>query len=77
VLLADASLEVYRGIWLKVSPQLVTQFGDASGGAVRFVAGLNLLPRTHWNVVLNWYYDRDRKTDDSSRTLLAQLHLYL
>ena len=76
-LLSDAAFEVYRGVWLKLSPQLLTEFGDASAGVVRFVVGLNLLPRTHWNVVLNWYHDRDRKTDGSARTLLAQLHLYL
>jgi hypothetical protein len=76
-LVGDAAFEVHRGVWLKLSPQLHTEFGDPSAGIVRFVAGLNLLPRTHWNVVLNWYHDRDRKTDGSARTLLAQLHLYL
>jgi hypothetical protein len=76
-LLSDAAFEVYRGVWLKFSPQLQTEFGDASAGIVRLVVGVNLLPRTHWNVVLNWYHDRDRTTDGSARTLLAQLHLYL
>jgi hypothetical protein len=76
-LLSDAALEVHRGVWLKLSPQLLTEFGDASAGIVRFVIGVNLLPRTHWNVVLNWYHDRDRKTKGSARTLLGQLHLYL
>ena len=76
-LLSDAAFEVHRGVWLKLSPQMFTEFGDASAGVVRVVVGVNLLPRTHWNVVLNWYHDRDRKTDGSARTLLAQLHLYL
>jgi hypothetical protein len=76
-LLSDAAFEIYRGVWLKFSPQLLTEFGDTSAGIVRLVVGVNLLPRTHWNVVLNWYHDRDRKTDGSVRTLLAQLHLYL
>ena len=76
-LLGDVALEVYRGVWLKLSPQLLTEFGDASAGVERLVVGVNLLPRTHWNVVLNWYHDRDRKTDGSTRTLLAQLHMYL
>lgn len=76
-LLADASFEVYRGVWLRASPQLLTGFGDGSSGTVRLAAGLNLLPRTHWNVVLSYYHDRDRATDHTSRTLLAQLHLYL
>ena len=76
-LLGEASFEVHRGIWLKFSPQLVTEFGDDSAGIVRFAVGLNLLPRTHWNVVVNGYHDRDRKTDGTAKTLLAQLHLYL
>jgi hypothetical protein len=76
-LLGDASFEVHRGVWLRLSPQLLTAFGDGSAGTVRWVAGLNLLPRTHWNVIVNWYHDRDRETDGSARTLLAQLHLYL
>ena len=59
------------------SPQLLTEFGDASAGTMRWSAGLNLLPRTHWNVVLSYYRDRDRRRDESTDTLLAQLHLYL
>jgi hypothetical protein len=76
-LLGDASLEVHRGIWIRLSPQLRTEFGDSSTGTVRYVVGLNLLPRTHWNVVLNWYHDKDRETKGTAKTLLAQLHLYL
>jgi hypothetical protein len=76
-LLGEASFEVHRGVWLKFSPQIVTEFGDTSAGIVRFVVGLNLLPRTHWNVVVNGYHDRDRKSDGTAKTLLAQLHLYL
>ena len=76
-LLGDASLEVLRGAWIRLSPQLFTEFGDTSAGVVRMVVGVNLLPRTHWNVVLNWYRDRDRRSDATARTLLAQLHLYL
>ena len=75
--LGDVSVEVYRGVWVRVSPQLRTAFGDTTAGTVRLAAGLNLLPRTHWNVVLSYYRDRDRITDRTSRTLLAQLHLYL
>jgi len=77
VLLADASFEVHRGVWVRLSPQLRTEFGDRSAGIFRWAAGLNLLPRTHWNVIVNWYRDRDRQTDVSARTLLAQLHLFL
>jgi hypothetical protein len=76
-LLADAAYEVYRGVWLRVSPQLLTAFGDTSAGETRIAAELNLLPRTHWNVGLAYYHDRDRHSGVTSRTLLAQLHLYL
>jgi len=76
-LFGQAAYEVYRGVWLQLSPQLLTQFGDASAGVFRISVGLNLLPRTHWNAVVSFYNDRDRKTGSSTRTLLAQLHLYL
>ena len=76
-LLADAALEVYRGVWIKVTPQLLTSFGDASAGVYRLGLGLNLLPRTHWNVLLSYYRDRERLTDRTSSTVLLQLHLYL
>ena len=67
---------MYRGVWLELSPQLLTQFGDASAGVFRINVGLNLLPRTHWNVVVSFYNDHDRTTGDSARTFLAQLHFY-
>jgi hypothetical protein len=76
-LLADAGFEAYRGVWVRFSPQLRTELGDASAGVLRFVFGLNLLPRTHWNALLSYYDDRDRATDRTTRTLLLQLHLYL
>ncbi|HEX9185959.1 MAG TPA: hypothetical protein VGB87_02725 [Vicinamibacteria bacterium] len=75
--LADASFEAYRGVWVRLSPQLRTDFGDTSAGVLRLALGLNLLPRTHWNVLLSYYHDRDRVTDRTSKTLLVQLHLYL
>jgi hypothetical protein len=77
VLLADAAYEVYRGIWLRLSPQLLTAYDDTSGGVTRLVAGLSLLPRTHWHVELSCYWDSARRGDSTTRTLLAQLHLYL
>ncbi len=75
-LVAEASLEVYRGVWLKFTPQIRNEVGESSAGVVRLGASLDLLPRTHWNVVLAYYHDRDRLTDFSFRTLLAQLHVY-
>ena len=47
----ETSVEVYRGIWLKVSPQFLTS-GGAPGSSNRRRLGFSadLLPRTHWNV---------------------------
>ena len=47
------------------------------GGNLRLGVGLNWLPRTHWNVVMTYYNDKDRQSDHHSKTLLLQLHLYL
>jgi hypothetical protein len=44
---------------------------------VRIAVGVDWLVRTHLNVVLSYYDDRDRVTDAKTRTLLVQLHLYL
>jgi len=75
-LVAEAAFEVYRGVWLKLTPQIRNELGESSAGVVRWGASLDLLPRTHWNVVLSYYHDRDRLSDLSFRTLLAQLHVY-
>jgi hypothetical protein len=64
-------------LWLRFTPQLLTAFGDGSTGVVRIAVGVDWLVRTHWNVVLSYYDDRDRVTDAKTRTLLVQLHLYL
>lgn len=73
----ETSLEAYRGLWLKVSPQLQTEFGNSSGGTFRWAFEADLLPRTHWNVVISHYRDRNRISDIVTKTWLAQLHLYL
>ena len=76
-LLGDAAFEVYRGVWVRFSPQLRTGVGDSSEGTLRFGVGLNWLPRTHWNVLLSYFHDRNRKTDAVIKTWIAQLHIYL
>jgi hypothetical protein len=76
-LVNETSYEIYRGVWIKVSPQIRTDFGDTSGGLFRWAFELNLLPRTHWNVDLSYYRDRGRLNDIVTKTALAQLHLYL
>jgi hypothetical protein len=77
ILLNETSFEVYRGLWIGVSPQLRTAFGDSSNGVVRLALNANLLPRTHWNIGLSFYRDRTRANDLVTKTFLAQLHLYL
>ena len=77
VLVNETGFEVYRGVWLKVSPQLRTSFGDTSGGTFRLAFELNLFPRTHWNVDLSHYRDKGRTNDIVTKTTLLQLHLYL
>lgn len=76
-LMNETGFEVYRGLWLKFSPQIRTDFGNTSGGSVRTVFEADLLPRTHWNVDVSFYRDRNRQTSLVSKTFLAQLHLYL
>jgi hypothetical protein len=76
VVLNETAVEAYRGIWLKVSPQLRTA-GGAPGFPMmrRLEFAADLLPRTHWNVNVAYY--RDRTFGVTTSTLLTQLHLYL
>lgn len=76
-LFGEAGFEAWRGVWFKLSPQLRTALGEESDGLERLVFGLLLFPRTHWNVDVSYYWDRNRRTDRVTKTFLAQLHLYL
>lgn len=73
----ETSFEAHRGVWLKFMPQFRTTPGDSSGGTRRLAFGLDLLPRTHFNVGLNYYRDTDRRSKSVTKTLLAQFFLYL
>jgi hypothetical protein len=74
VLVNETSVEVYRGIWLKFSPQLRTSGGAPGFSDLRRLAfAVDLLPRTHWNVNVSYYHDH--AFDASTSTLLVQLHL--
>ena len=77
VLVNETSLEVYRGIWLTVTPQARVGGGAAVPDLLRFGVGTVLLPRTHFNVNVNYYRDRNRSNDITTQIFLAQLHLYL
>ena len=77
VLVNETSLEVYRGIWLTVTPQARVGGGAAVPDLLRFGVGTVILPRTHFNVNMNYYRDRNRTSDITTQIFLAQLHLYL
>lgn len=72
----ETSVEVYRGIWLKFSPQLRTSGGVSGDASVRLGFAADLLPRTHWNVNVGYYYEQAFDAGSTS-TLLAQLHLFM
>ena len=73
----QTSVEVWRGVWLRVSPQVRWTARDPRGEVRRMVYGLDLYPRTHWHINLSYYRDHHRFRDLRTRALLAQLHLYL
>ena len=73
----QTSVEALRGVWLRISPQLRWTDRDPRGEIRRLVYGLDFYPRTHWHVNLSYYRDRLPFSDRGTRTLLAQLHLYL
>lgn len=77
VLVNETSFEAFRGIWVKVSPQARLGGGPELPDLLRLQLGAVLLPRTHWNVNLSYFRDRDRTSEITSQIFLAQLHLYL
>jgi hypothetical protein len=77
VIVNETALEVYRGIWLTVSPQARVGGGAAVPDLLRFGVGSVILPRTHFNVNVSYYRDRNRTSDITTNIFLAQVHLYL
>ena len=77
VLVNETSLEVYRGIWLVVTPQARVGGGHTVPDLLRFGVGTVILPRTHFDVNVNYYRERNRTFDFTTQIFLAQLHLYL
>ena len=73
----QTSVEAWRGIWLRVSPQAYRLSGEPRAEVFRMVYGLDLYPRTHWHINLSWYRDRFVFSGRLNQQLLAQLHLYL
>jgi hypothetical protein len=72
----ETSVEALRGIWLKVSPQVRTASGTTPS-FLRWKLEANALPRTHWNVVVSYYRDQNRRSDIVTHLLMTQLHIYL
>jgi hypothetical protein len=72
----ETAVEVYRGIWLKVSPQLRRSAGAQGASNLRRLGlAADLLPRTHWHVNVSYY--RDYAFGASTSAVLAQLHLFM
>ena len=76
VFVNETSVEAFRGIWLKFSPQIRTEAGSVPG-FLRYKLEANLLPRTHWNIDVAYYRDKNRRNDFVTHTVMSQLHLYL
>jgi hypothetical protein len=77
VIVNETAVELYRGIWVTFSPQARVGGGAAVPDLLRFGVGTVILPRTHFNVNVSYYNDRNRTSDITSHIFLAQFHLYL
>lgn len=73
----ETSFEIYRGLWAVVSPQARVGGGSAVPDVLRFGVGAVFLPRTHFNVNVHYYRDRNKTSEITTQILLLQLHLYL
>jgi hypothetical protein len=72
----ETSFEAVRGLWLKVSPQYRTGGAPGVGDIGRVAMAAVWIPRTHWNVNVSYYRDRNRLLELSTSTVMAQLHLF-
>jgi hypothetical protein len=77
VLVNETSYEIYRGLWAVVTPQARVGGGSAVPDVLRFGVGGVFLPRTHFNLNIHYYRDRNRTSEITTQILLLQLHLYL
>ena len=73
----ETSVEAYRGLWLKFSPQIRTAGGPGFSEVRRLAFEADFLPRTHWNFALSYYHDHNHTLEFDTSSLLVQLHLYL
>ena len=77
IVINETSFEAVRGVWLKFSPQSRTDPAAPGGGLLRALFEVDVLPRTHWNIDVSYYRDRNRRFGVTTTTTLAQLHVYL
>lgn len=77
VLVNETSYEVHKGLWAVVTPQARVGGGAAVPDILRLGLGAVFLPRTHVNVNVHYYRDRNRTSQITTQILLLQLHLYL
>jgi hypothetical protein len=73
----ETSYEVWRGLWLKFSPQIRTAGERGFSELRRLQFEADFLPRTHVNVGVSYYHDHNHTLEMDTSTVLAQLHLYL
>lgn len=71
----QTSVEVLRGLWWRVSPQVRWTDTDPRGEIRRMVYGLDFYPRTHWHVNVSYYRDHLPFNGQREQTLVSQLHL--
>jgi hypothetical protein len=72
----ETSFEAVRGLWLKLSPQYRTGGAPGAGDIGRVALAAVWIPRTHWNVNVSYYRDRNRLLEVSTSAVMAQLHLF-
>jgi hypothetical protein len=75
VFVNETAYEAVRGVWLKVSPQFMSETGPRPQ-MFRTALTTSFLPRTHFNVNTTYYRDKPRSSPPI-HTWLLQLHLYL
>ena len=77
VLSTEASYQLYRGLWLRFQPQLMTELANINGGMSRYAFYLQFLPRTHWDLNLAYARERQRVEDQVYGIWFLQCHIYM
>ncbi len=75
VLVNETSFEAARGLWLKVSPQVLGESG-VRPQVTRLALSAMFFPRTHINLGTTYYRDKPSGSEPA-HTWLLQLYLYL